>query len=110
MNKTHKNKKKIEKNKTEKNNNNDKIKEELANICKQYTNTYKPFESKVEELFKSTGLDINSTNYNLEKEAIKDLKKAVSPSGVQPNDDYYSYVNERIYKIVKSSTFNLKEL
>jgi putative endopeptidase len=104
MNKTNK-KKEIVKNKTKKNNKNgDKIKDELRDICKQYAETYKPFESTVEELFKQSGLDINSTNYNLEKEAIKDLKKAVSPSGIQPNEDYYSYVNERWLKSFKLET------
>ena len=107
MSKTNK-KKEIVKNKTKKNNKNnkngDKIKDELRDICKQYAETYKPFESTVEELFKQSGLDINSTNYNLEKEAIKDLKKAVSPSGIQPNEDYYSYVNERWLKSFKLET------
>ena len=107
MSKTNKKKDTI-KNKTKKNNkdnkNGDKIKDELRDLCKQYAETYKPFESKVEELFKQSGLDINSTNYNLEKEAIKDLKKAVSPSGIQPNNDYYSYVNERWLKSFKLET------
>jgi len=104
MSKTNK-KKDIIKNKTKKNNKNgEKIKDELSDLCKQYANTYTPFESKVEELFKQSGLDINSTNYNLEKEAIKDLKKAVSPSGIQPNEDYYSYVNERWLKSFKLET------
>jgi putative endopeptidase len=109
MNKTNKKKEIVKnKNKTKKNNknnkNDDKIKDELRDICKQYAETYKPFESTVEELFKQSGLDINSTNYNLEKEAIKDLKKAVSPSGIQPNEDYYSYVNERWLKSFKLET------
>lgn len=103
MNKTNK-KKEIVKNKTKKNKNDDKIKEELRDICKQYAETYKPFESTVEELFKKNGLDINSTNYNLEKLAIKDLRKAVSPSGIKPNEDYYSYVNERWLKSFKLET------
>ena len=34
-------------------------------------------------------------NYNLEKAVIKDLQKAVSPSKIKPNNDYYSYINER---------------
>jgi len=107
MNKTHK-KKDIVKNKTKKKITNltkkDKIEYELDNLCKKYASTYEPFESKVEELFKQSNIDINSANYNLEKEVIKDLKKAVNPSGIKPNEDYYSYVNERWLEAFKIAT------
>ena len=36
-----------------------------------------------------------STSYNLEKQIISDLKKAVNPSNIKPNQDYYSYINDR---------------
>ena len=61
----------------------------------QTKKTYEPFEHKVEELFKQDNIDITSANYNLEKEVIKDLKKAVSVSNITPHEDFYTYVNER---------------
>ena len=67
-------------------------------LCKQSPNTYKSFETEVEKLFKKNNIDITSANYNLEKEVVKDLKKAVSPSKITPNNDFYSYVNERWIK------------
>jgi putative endopeptidase len=63
-------------------------------ICKTSANTYKTFEDKIDELFKKNKVNIVSTSYNLEKEIIHDLKKAVNPSKIKPNDDYYSYINE----------------
>lgn len=97
---------KIIKNRTRKKNNsflNDTIKlskEELQKFCKYYPNSYKSFESDVEELFKKNNIDITSANYNLEKEVLKDLKKAVTDSKITPNDDFYSYINERWLKNV----------
>ena len=63
--------------------------------CDKSANTYNTFEDKAEELFKKNKIDLVSTSFNLEKEIVKDLKSAVSPSGIQPNDDFYSYINER---------------
>jgi putative endopeptidase len=71
---------------------------EKMTLCKQYPNTYKSFETEVEDLFKKNKIDITSANYNLEKEVLKDLKKAVSPSQITPNNDFYSYINERWLK------------
>ena len=101
MNKTQK---KIEniKNKTKKNLQNDK--NHVNELCKKYTDSFQPFEAKVDEIFKKNKIDINSANYNLEKEVVKDLKKAVSPSKILPNNDYYSYINERWIKDVEVST------
>ena len=67
-------------------------------LCKKHTNIYNTFEDKVEELFKKNKMDILSTSYNLEKEVIKQLKKAISPSKFTPNNDYYSYINDRWLK------------
>jgi hypothetical protein len=111
MNKTQK---KIEniKNRTKKRK--DKIIENLKNIknesvdvdilCKKYANTYTSFESKEEEIFKKNKIDISSANYNLEKAVVKNLKKAVSPSKIKPNDDYYSYINERWIEEIQISS------
>jgi putative endopeptidase len=64
-------------------------------ICKKSPSSYTSFEDKIDELFKKNKIDITSTSFNLEKEIVKELKKAVSPSNITPNDDFYSYVNER---------------
>lgn len=64
-------------------------------ICKRVATGYTNFEDKIEQVFKDNHLDITSTSFNLEKEVIKELKKAVSPSQYTPNNDYYSYINER---------------
>jgi len=96
-----KNNKKINKNKTRKNKT--KIvkastaltEEQRSIICKTSANTYKTFEDKVDELFKKNKVNIVSASYDLEKEIIKGLKSAVNPSKVKPNDDYYSYINDR---------------
>jgi predicted metalloendopeptidase len=72
--------------------------EEKMRFCKQQPNMYKSFEAEVEELFKKNKIDITSANYNLEKAVLKDLKKAVSPSQITPNNDFYSYINERWLK------------
>lgn len=69
--------------------------EQRAIVCKTSANTYETFEDKVEELFKKNKINILSTSYNLEKQIISDLKKAVSPSNIKPNQDYYSYINDR---------------
>ena len=55
-------------------------------ICKTSLNTYNTFEDKVEEVFKKNKVDIVSTGFNLEKQIVQDLKKAVSPSKITPNN------------------------
>ena len=67
-------------------------------ICKKSPNVYEPFEQKIEDLFKQNKIDISSVSFNLEKEVVKELKKAVSPSKIMPNNDFYSYINERWLK------------
>lgn len=64
---------------------------------------FEPFERKVDQLFKKNNIDITSANYNLEKEVIKDLKKAVNTSNIKPTDDFYSYINDRW---IKNETIN----
>jgi predicted metalloendopeptidase len=88
-NKTKKNKNKILKDANKLSN------EEMEIICKKYPNTYNSFEKKIDAIFKQNKIDITSASYNLEKEVVKELKKAVSPSNITPNTDFYSYVNER---------------
>jgi putative endopeptidase len=67
-------------------------------VCKNYFNKYETFEDKIEELFKKKNIDFSSTNYNLEKEILKDLRKAVSPSKINPENDFYTYINDRWLK------------
>lgn len=69
--------------------------EQIDTICKKTPTTFEGFEKKVDELFKQQKMDITSTSFNLEKQIVKELKKAVSPSNITPNNDFYSYINER---------------
>ena len=61
----------------------------MSELCNKSANTYSTFEDKAEELFKKNKIDIVSTSFDLEKEIVKNLKLAVNPSGVQPNNDFY---------------------
>jgi predicted metalloendopeptidase len=73
----------------------DLTKEQRKTICATAANTFNTFEDKVEEVFKKNKINIVSTSFNLEKQVVKELKKAVNPKGVQPNQDFYSYINDR---------------
>ena len=90
------NKNKIIKNTTKKKKERQKIsQEQLLTLCKKSANTYNTFEDKIEEIFKKKKINIVSSSFNIEKQIVSDLKKAVNPSGVKPNNDFYSYINER---------------
>lgn len=69
--------------------------QQQAIVCKKSANTYNTFEDKIEELFKKQKVDIVSTSFNLEKEIVSQLKQSVNPKGVKPNEDFYSYINDR---------------
>ena len=56
----------------------------ITELCENSTKTYEPFEHKIEELFKKNKLNIVSTSYNLEKQIISDLKKAVNTKNIRP--------------------------
>jgi predicted metalloendopeptidase len=60
--------------------------------CDTFFNQYNTFEDKLEKVY---GDIFSSEKFNLEKTDIKDLKKAVSPSKINPQNDFYSYINER---------------
>jgi len=68
---------------------------QITELCKNSAKTYEPFEDKIEELFKKNKINIIATSYNLEKQIIADLKKAVNPKNIKPNEDFYSYINDR---------------
>jgi putative endopeptidase len=72
--------------------NNKTKKERDQNKCKTFFNSYNTFEDKLEKVY---GDIFSSEKFNLEKSDIKDLKKAVSPSNINPQNDFYSYINER---------------
>ncbi len=57
-----------------------------------------PFEHKVNEIFRKNGVNVSSMSYNLEKAIVKDLRQAVNLSNLQPNEDFYSYINDRWLK------------
>jgi predicted metalloendopeptidase len=59
------------------------------------TQPYKPFEQTLERLFLKNNTNFDSTNFNLENSIIIDLKKATNPSHIMPQNDYYSYINDR---------------
>jgi predicted metalloendopeptidase len=82
---------------TIKNNNKNTIKNKQTNkISKNKTcRPHKPFEKNVELIFKKQKIDFESTNYNLSKELLKDVKRAVNAKGIQPTDDFYAYINDR---------------
>jgi putative endopeptidase len=72
--------------------------EQLSIICKNSFNTYNTFEDKAEEVFKKHKINLEKTTYNLEKAIVSDLKKAVNPTNIKPNQDYYAYINDRWIK------------
>ena len=80
LTKKNRHKKQKTKNKTEK------------NKCKMSFNSYNTFEDKIEKVY---GDIFSSKDFNLEKTIIKELKQAVSPSNINPRNDFYSYINER---------------
>ena len=61
--------------------------DDLSDIAQKFTCHYQYYEDK-----------LGYPSYNLEKEVIKNIKKAVNPSKIKPNNDYYSYINERWIK------------
>ena len=64
-------------------------------ICQKYNkmhNTYNTFEDKIDKIF---GDVFSSKDFNIEKMIIADFKKAVNPKGIRPQDDFYSYINDR---------------
>jgi len=93
MNKTFKKIKTVKNNTTKRNQNNLSDKH-IQLICSK-PNSFKSFETSIEEMFKKNNIDVLSGTYNLEKEVVKQLKQAVSISKIKPQNDYYSYINDR---------------
>ena len=77
-------------------------------VCKESANTYDTFEDKAEEMFKKNKMNIVSSTYNLERQIVSDLKKAVNPKNIRPNEDFYSYINDRwisAYELEKNQQY-----
>jgi predicted metalloendopeptidase len=73
-------------------------KEQRDIVCKNYFNKYDTFEDKIEEVFKKNKIDFLSTNYNLEKKILHDFREAAKVSKVTPQNDFYSYINDKWLK------------
>jgi len=58
----------------------------------QMNNQYNTFQDKFSDEIKKKMI---SKNRSLEKEAIFDFKQATNLKGIRPQDDYYSYINDR---------------
>jgi len=80
------------KNKQTKKEKKNRTKKNLENKCKNFFNVYNTFEDKFEKVY---GDIYSSKDFDLEKSDIQELKKAVSPSNINPQNDFYSYINER---------------
>jgi len=80
------------------NNTKNNTKKKREKLCTNYKNTYNTFEDKLEEVFKKNKVSIISTSYNLEKHIVSELKKAVNTKNIKPNQDFYSYINDRWIK------------
>jgi uncharacterized membrane protein YheB (UPF0754 family) len=103
-------KKLLKKYESSKRTNNKTIKKRIKqeDLCKsQESKKYYTFEDKIEKVFKDEKIDFATINDALEKEILNDLKKASSSSSnIRPNDDYYSYINERWLKDYEKKTGN----
>ena len=84
--KIQKTKNKKDKNKTK------KAKKYHQTKCDTSFDTYNTFEDKFEKVY---GDIFASKDFDLEKTIIKEIKQAVSPSNINPQNDFYSYINER---------------
>ncbi len=63
-------------------------------ICSKTFDKYQSFEDKINKHNKFAF----SKKYNLDNIIIREIKKAVSPSNIIPQNDFYSYINERWLK------------
>jgi len=66
--------------------------------CKNYSNTFDTFEDKFEAQLIKNNIDPYSKKYNLQKQTLKDINDALRDNKYTPNNDYYSYINDRWIK------------
>jgi predicted metalloendopeptidase len=83
---------KIKIQKTKNKNKTQKTKKYHQAKCDTSFDTYNTFEDKFEKVY---GDIFASKDFDLEKTIIKEIKQAVSPSNINPQNDFYSYINER---------------
>ena len=74
---------------------------QLEAICKKSPDNYESFEDTIEKVFKKNKIDNLASSYNSEKEVVKNIKTAVNTEHIIPNNDFYSYINERWIKSEK---------
>jgi len=67
-------------------------------VCKNYFNKYDTFEDKIEELFKKNKIDFSLTISNLDKDLLRDFRKAAIVTKITPQNDFYSYINDKWLK------------
>jgi putative endopeptidase len=67
-------------------------------VCKNYFNKYDTFEDKIEELFKKKKINLASTIYELDRALLHDFRKASKVTNVTPQNDFYSYINDKWLK------------
>jgi putative endopeptidase len=77
---------------TKKNKQTKQNKQNKTNKCRTYFNKYNTFEDKIEKAYGKLLLD---EKFDLEKEIIKEFKKPINVKGITPQDDFYSYINDR---------------
>ena len=65
--------------------------EEKSELCKKMPTVLEGFQEQFE---KENKVELYQKK-DVQHQIIKDLKKAVSPSEFKPQDDFYSYINER---------------
>jgi predicted metalloendopeptidase len=67
----------------------------VALVNKNANNIYKTIGSEVESYFNKNNIDFLSKNYNVESILLKDFKKAINPSNITAQNDFYSFINDR---------------
>jgi predicted metalloendopeptidase len=92
LTKKHKHKNNKSKSKSKTNNKNKTTTRKHNTIDNNVCDTYTTFEDKIDKIY---GDIFSSKEFDLEKTISKELKKAVSPSNITPQNDFYSYINER---------------
>jgi putative endopeptidase len=66
-------------------------KEEKTDLCKKMPTVLEGFQEQFEKDYKDELFKKGDVQHKI----IRELKKAVSPSKITPQDDFYSYINER---------------
>ena len=62
-------------------------------VCKEKMhNSYNTFEDKIEKAY---GKLFSDKKFNLEKVLNQEFKKPINEKGITPQDDFYSYINDR---------------